>query len=329
VVWGGGYRADNSGSPAGYSEASFTPPFRTVSLFNVFVQDEIRISRSLLFTIGAKLEHNAYTGFETEPNARLAWAPPGGHYTIWASASKAIRQPSRSDNDVQSVLETIPLNAGSVEQLQLVGNPHTKVEQLRDYELGYRSDLTKNLSLDIATFLSFYHNLETIDPEAPIFISGSPLVIEIPFLYENEAHAMTWGGELFVTWKVSSHWRVAPGYSYLHALLRDDPGTNGIDNSNLATDFPRNMVQVRSLLTLPRHVEFDQSLHYTARLPGGTVPGHARVDVRVARKIGETIEISLVGQNLLRAMSLEYGNSLGVIGTESLRSVYGKITWHF
>jgi hypothetical protein len=89
------------------------------------------------------------------------------------------------------------------------------------------------------------------------------------------------------------------------------------------------MVQVRSLLTLPRHMEFDQSLHYTARLPGGTVPGHARVDVRVARKIGETIEISLVGQNLLRAMSLEYGNSLGVIGTESLRSVYGKITWHF
>ena len=328
IVWGGGYRADDLGAPPGYS-ASFTPPFRTVSLFNVFLQDEIRISNSLWFTIGAKLEHNSYTGFETEPSVRLAWAPPGSRYTIWAAASKAIRQPSRADDDVQSVLETIPLNAYSVEQLRLVGNPLLKAEELRDYELGYRSELTKTLSFDIAAFLSFYHNLETLDPEAPVFIPGSPLVIEIPLLYENQAHAMTWGGELFLTWKASSHWRIAPGYSYLHALLREDPTSNGTATSTLSTDFPRNMFQVRSLLTLPRHLEFDQSLYYTARVPGGTVPGHAKLDVRLARKIGESTEISLVGQNLLRARALEYGNSAGVIGTESVRSVYGKITWHF
>jgi iron complex outermembrane receptor protein len=328
VVWGGGYRADNTGATPGYA-ASFTPPYRTSSLFNVFLQDEIRISNAVWFTVGAKLEHNSYTGFETEPSARLVWSPPGSRQTIWAAASKAIRQPSREDVDVQSDLETIPLSANSVELLRLVGNPLVKAEELRDYELGYRSELTKTLSLDIASFLSFYHNLETIEPQAPIFIPDSPLVIEIPLLYENEAHAMTYGGELALTWKASSRWRIAPGYAYLHALLRQDPASTGQATSTLSTDFPQNMVQIRSLLTLPRNMEFDQSLYYTARLPGGSVPGHARLDLRLAKRIGERTEISLVGQNLLRARTLEYGDAPGVIGTEAVRSVLGKITWRF
>jgi iron complex outermembrane receptor protein len=328
IVWGLGYRADNTGAPLGYA-ASFTPPFRTASLFNVFLQDEIRISNALWFTIGAKLEHNSYTGFETEPSARMVWSPPGSRYTIWAAASKAIRQPSREDADVQSNLVTIPLSVASVEVVRLVGNPLLKAEELRDYELGYRTELTKTLSVDAASFLSFYHNLETIEPQAPIFIPGSPLVIEIPELYKNEGHAMTYGGELALTWKASSRWRIAPGYSYLHAVLRQDPTSIGQATANLSTDFPQNTVQIRSLLTLSRNVEFDQSLYYTARLPGGSIPGHARLDLRLAKRIGERTEISVVGQNLLQARTLEYGDSAGVIGTESVRSVYGKITWRF
>lgn len=328
MVWGFGYRADDVGIPAGYV-TSFTPPFRTVSLFNVFLQDEIRISASLWFTLGAKLEHNSYTGFETEPSARLVWSPPGSRHTIWAAASKAIRQPSRTEIDLEGQLASIPTGADSIEVIKLLGNPLVKAEELRDYELGYRSGLTKTLSLDVASFLSFYHHLETIEPQAPIVIPGSPLVIEIPFLYENEAHAMTWGGEAALTWKASSRWRLAPGYSYLHALLRQDPSSQGQATSALSTDFPQNIFQVRSLWTLSRKMEFDQSLYYTARLPGGSIPGHARMDLRLSRRIGESTEISVVGQNLLRARTLEYGNASGLIGAESIRGVYGKITWRF
>jgi iron complex outermembrane receptor protein len=328
IVWGGGYRSDNMGAAPGYATA-FTPSFRTTNLFSVFFQDEIRISNALRFTLGAKLEHNSYTGFETEPSARMVWSPSGSRHTIWASASKAIRQPSRADFDVEANLVTIPLSADSVEVVKLKGNPLVKAEELRDYELGYRAELTKTLSLDVASFLSFYHHLETIEPQAPVVIPGSPLVIEIPDLYENEAHAMTYGGELALTWKASSRWRLAPGYSYLHALVRQDPASTGQATATLSTDFPQNTFQIRSLLTLPRRVEFDQSLYYTARLPGGVVPRHVRVDIRLAKSFGERTEISVVGQNLLRPRSLDYGDSIGVIGTESVRSVFGKVTWRF
>ena len=43
----------------------------------------------------------------------------------------------------------------------------------------------------------------------------------------------------------------------------------------------------------------------------------------------ESTGIRVVGQNLLRARTLEFGNATGLIGTESVRSVYGKITWRF
>ena len=44
----------------------------------------------------------------------------------------------------------------------------------------------------------------------------------------------------------------------------------------------------------------EQNLSRTA---GGSIPGHTRLDLRLARRLGESAEISLVGQNLLRPRS--------------------------
>jgi len=328
IVWGLGYRVSNTAISPGYA-FTLSPLSRTDSLYSGFVQDEIRASDSLWFTIGCKLEHNAYTGADMEPSARLAWSPPRSRYTIWAAASKAIRQPSRADTDPQADVQTIPLTADSIQVLRLFGNPRIKNEELRDYELGYRSEFTKNLSLDVATFLSFYHHLQTIEPQPMVVIPGSPVQFEVPLLNDNKAHAVTYGGEVSLNWKVNARWRISPGYSYLHATVRQDPSSHGTPQFNFGSAFPQNMFQVRSSLNLSRRTEFDQSLYYTARLPGGSIPGHARLDLRLARHFGESVEISLVGQNLLRPRSTEYGDSSEFVGTQSLRSVYAQIMWRF
>jgi len=112
-------------------------------------------------------------------------------------------------------------------------------------------------------------------------------------------------------------------------MVRQDLTSQGLATAAIATDFPQHTLQIRSFFNISRNIEFDQSLYYTARLPGGAIPGHARVDLRVARRLGESAEISIVGQNLLRPRTLEYGDSLGVIGSQSVRSVYAKIMWRF
>ncbi len=210
------------------------------------------------------------------------------------------------------------------------GNPSIKDEEIRDYELGYRTEFTNKFSLDVATFLSFYRHLETVEPLPVVVIPGVPLEYLAPMIFDNKARATDYGGEVALKWQATPRWRIDPGYSYLHATLRQDPSSQGLPSYYLNNGFPQNMVQVRSQVNLSRRMEFDQSLYYTARLPGGgTVPGHARVDLRLARRLGELIEVSMVGQNLLRARAAEYGDSYGVIGTEVVRSVYAKVTWKF
>ncbi len=328
IVWGLGYRVSTSGVSPGYAVA-LSPPWRTDHLYSGFVQDEIRASDSLWLTVGCKLERNSYTGLEIEPSVRLAWSAPGSRNAIWAAASKANRQPARVDTGIRTDLRTIPITSDFIQVLRLSGNPRIKDEELRDYEVGYRSEITTTLSLDIATFLSFYRHLETVESQPPVVIQGSPVQLIVPLMFGNKASAVTYGGELSLRWKVTSRWRIRPGYSYLHATIRQDPSSHGAASLSLDTGFPQNMFQVRSSLNLPWSTEFDQSLYYTARLPGGSIPGHARLDLRLGRHFGERAEISLVGQNLLRSRSTEYGDSFSIVGTQSVRSVYGQIAWRF
>src|SRR5437773_5968670 len=75
IVYGAGYRLMQDrvkNTPA----ISFLPPNRDLQLFSGFVQDEITlVPERLKFTIGTKLEHNDFSGWEIQPSARLAWMP--------------------------------------------------------------------------------------------------------------------------------------------------------------------------------------------------------------------------------------------------------------
>lgn len=327
LVWGLGYRVYRSAIST-RPDLTFLPPSRTDQLFSAFLQDEISLSDSWWLTLGAKLEHNPYTGFQIEPSARLVWSPPGGRQTIWAAASRALRQPSRIDTSMQVVSST-PIGPNLVRTVEFLGNPDIQDEELRDYEAGFRAELSKTFSLDVSAFLSFYQHLETSRPLAPRVLPGPTTEIVAPLLCSNGASAVNYGGEAAATWAVTPRWRVSPGYAYLHANIRLDANSQDLVGSALATGFPEHTLELRSCLNVTRRLEFDQSYYYTARLPGGNIPGHGRLDLRLARTFGERLEISVVGQNLLRGRTLEFGDSFGVIGTEARRSIYGSVTWRF
>src|SRR5688572_15258115 len=80
---------------------SFDPTHRTASLYSAFVQDEIELVRDRLrLTMGTKIEHNDYTGWEVQPNARLSWSITK-RQTAWFAASRAISTPSRAEDDIR------------------------------------------------------------------------------------------------------------------------------------------------------------------------------------------------------------------------------------
>jgi iron complex outermembrane receptor protein len=274
------------------------------------------------------LEHNAYTGFEYEPSARLAWAL-SPRSTLWVSASRAIRQPSHQETSVNAELATYPLDADTIATLRLLGNPLLETETVLDYELGFRARLAKHASLDAATFLSSYGRLATLEPGVPVVIPEAAWVkVETPVVYRNMASALNYGGELSVNWNVSSTWRIVPAYSYLKVNIHPDPASQNLDRSSF-TAVPRQVYQVRSIWNITRRLEFDPSFSWVAKLPPTDIPAYARLDARLARRFGESVEISLVGQNLLRPGTIEFSSGTRVMATLAERSIYGRITWAF
>jgi iron complex outermembrane receptor protein len=328
IVWGTGFRSTRSGTPDG-NPISLSPAIRTDRLYSVFFQDEIALSASLWLTVGSKVEHNAFSGFEYEPSVRIAWTPTKRH-TFWAAASRAIRQPTRGETGVKVTLLEIPLDPYTQLTTRLYGNPNFRSEELRDAEVGYRAQWTKRLSLDLDAFLSSYHHLETLEAQPQVIdASALPVKIELPLIYGNLAQATTYGGEVSIEWIPSSRWRIQPGYALLHINERTEPGSTDVLSRGVALDSPQHSFQIRSSITLTRSLEWGQTVYWTGKLPDGSVPNHTRLDTRLSWKLGERTVISVVGQNLLRPGFLEFTDTYQIAGGQARRSIFGKITWAF
>lgn len=328
IVWGFGYRVMRSGVPPGYI-VSLNPPLQTDSLYSGFIQDEIEVAHNLWLTPGIKVEHNAYTGFEFEPSMRLAWAPDP-RQTFWAAASRAIRQPSRQESGIDAQMTQTAIDPFTTLSVRLYGNPHFRSEELRDVEIGYRREWTKTISTDATMFFSSYRHLWTIEPKAmAILPQPAGVLIEQPLMYDNQAHARSFGAELAVNYSVNSRWRISPGYSFLRIDGRLEPGSHDTSSLPLYSDTPKHMFQIRSSANLSRRIQWDQTLYWYGKTANRAVGQHARLDTRLAWKWGERTEFSVVGQNLLRPGTVEFADSYQLVEAQAQRSVFGKVTWTF
>ena len=324
VVWGLGYRAISDQYTLGFN-VTFLPPHHTENLFSTFFEDEIKVTSSLSLTLGSKFEHNAYTGFEFEPGAQLVWNIFRRN-ALWASAARAIRQPSRRDYGIDADLAVIPLNYNNYGVLELRGNPQTISEQLKDFELGYRTQLGKSFSIDAVAFLSFYRRLASVAPGTPFFTTqdGTPHLV-LPLVLGYGGRSDNHGAEIFAHWSVNRRWQLIPGFSWLNMGLAD-PGQGGITVRDTANS-PTRSFQLRSSVNLTRRLEWDASLSSVSHI--GSVPGYARPDTRLGWRVGESFEVSIVGQNLLTPRHFEFPDQYSILSTPVERSVSVKVTVRF
>jgi iron complex outermembrane recepter protein len=322
VVWGLGTRLIDSNYGSGYY--TILPSHRFDHLFTAFLQDEVKITKSLSLTIGSKVEHNDFTGFEYDPSAQLVWAPTKKQ-AVWLSIARALQEPNALAVGFQSDFASIP-DGSTFAVLRIVGNPNLKPEELRDVEAGYRAQLNKRLSLDMTAFAGLYRDLEILAPQAPISASqqGTPYLV-LPEIFANGASARTYGVEFSGTWNATRRWRISPEYSF----FREDPSGDVADLQEPANASPRHQFLVRSFLDLPHHLEWDNTFGYVSGLTYATIPSHTRMDTRLGWRIGEFVELSVVGQNLFTPGHIEFQSFYGTNETLAQRSVFAKVTWRF
>ena len=315
VTWGLGYRRTEDAvvnAPA----LGFSPAALNQNLYSAFVQDEAELLSNLSFTLGTKLEHNDYTGFEFEPDARLSWILKSSQ-SIWAAVSRAVRTPSRIDHD---------LTEGTPPYLEILkGSSDFTSEALIAYELGYRAQLNSQFTTSVSTFYNQYNDVRSTS-----FTPGTIL----PFYFQNNLEGDTYGMEFSGNYQVSQDWSLHAGYTLLRENLRVKPGQYDLSGALNETADPKHQVSIRSSLNLPARVQFDAALRWIDTLvinngpTPGTVPSYFELNARLAWHASDRLELSLTGQNLLHDHHTEYGFP-DPMRAEIERSVYGKLSWRY
>jgi iron complex outermembrane recepter protein len=330
IVWGLTYRYSASRSD-GILGISLVPADLSTQLFSSFIQDEIAIVPDRLFlTVGAKLEHNYYTGFGAMPNARVVWIPTQRR-TLWAAISKTERTPAEIDAALRATFGVIPGPGGIPALLTLFGNPQIDNEESTVYELGYRTMVSQQLSIDFSTYYNNNSRQQTKEPFTPFFVDAPSPHLVIPLISGNLMHGEVHGMEIGMNWKANRRWTLSSGYAFEQIHMHLAPtsrDTNSVSQAQGST--PVNAAQLRSHFVLAPGLTWDTSGYFVGRLTDPRVPSYTRVDTGLSWEIGERIGLSLVGQNLLRDQQEEFVDFTGGSRTTLIkRGAYAKVEWRF
>ncbi|MDM8549029.1 TonB-dependent receptor [Desulfobacterales bacterium HSG2] len=331
IVWGLGYRFITDKffcKDEDMIQVGMTPITLDQSLYSAFLQDEIRlIPDRLILTIGSKIEHNDYTGFEIQPSIRFLWTPKDRH-TIWGAVSRAVRTPSRYERNIKEtsgivtpdhpILEKLfPGKAGSV---NVSGNEDLNSETLMAYEFGYRLKPSASLWLDTTAFYYDYDELIGYRQGEPHTKTEPSPHYVIPYYFKNNMKGEAYGVEIAADWQAVPWWRLRASYSYLKA--KQYGSVTGKDFEPEGSN-PNNQFSTRSFMDITKQLSFDLWLRYVDSLSENDVDSYITLDARLSWKPLENLELSVVGQDILEERHQEFSSF------EIEREVYFKADWRF
>jgi iron complex outermembrane receptor protein len=328
LTWGLGARVSPSNAIQSSPSVNVLPNKQTDSIYSSFLQYELPLfGDKVKLTAGSKFEHTNFSGFDYQPSVRVLWSPTA-HQSAWLATTRAVRTPSRVDQDVQF---NILVQATPTPPIffQIQGDPNLKPEQLIAYEAGYRVQASRKLYFDLATFFNTYNDLQGYGPLS-LAVSTDPPPIDylIVLPYANVIEGRSIGTEVNPTWDVTRWWQLRGTYSLLHMDLRDKPGFTDVGNllSTYLGSSPTHVANIQSIFNLPKHFEFSQTYRYVSELPEYSVHPYNTADARIGRAMGEGFRFAVVGQNLLRPSHPEFGGDPGpLVGIK--RTVFASLSW--
>ena len=350
LVWGLGYRTT-------WYEVKNTPYMhllegkdsKQTELFSAFIQDDITLNDQWTFTLSSRFEHNSFTGYEVQPNARLTWRPAENR-TFWAALSRAVKTPSISETALQTDGITIAEEDTRTFLLPIRGNPKLESEKLTALEVGYREQFGNSFRIDVTAFYNQYEDIIAyVDiNNCPNGSSTSPFYsiqnlcsntdlnvgfFEIPTTLINGLDVKTYGLEVIADWQAKDWWKLQFTYSWLQTEALPNQANISFlkGNETIVEELSaRHTANIRSTMNLPNQWYFDFWVRYMDELKDARIGANTSVDIRLAKKYGDNLEFSLVGQNLFRNHHREFYEPLsGMAPTETQESWYAQIRWQF
>jgi iron complex outermembrane recepter protein len=311
-IWGANYRHINDAvsRTVGYV---LLPRQLDFALGSLFAQHEVTSSNSdWRLTSGLRVEHNHFSGWESQPHVRLAWRPDPAH-TLWASVARSTRTPSRLETGYFAPVQPPHHTAA---------DPHLRSEILEAAELGWRSLLRPNLALTTTLFEHRYDFLVTIEP--------TPVVAN---QVSNAAAGRSRGIEAFMEWDVTSWWRLRAGG---FVIDQDTWVRRGRYDHNLAmseVSFPAHQGQLQNTFWMGDRLTLWFGLRRVAKVTAfegrrfvDPVPAYTELDARIGWRVRPGFEVSVKGLGLLNDSHPEFG---GAARREIPRSFHLLLQWEY
>lgn len=322
VIWGLGYRFIGNETEQTTPLIQVRDGHLDLQVFSAFIQDEFKlIPDKLTLTAGTKLEHNDFTGFEVQPSVRAVFKPTENQ-TLWAAISRAVRTPDileSSDMFAVQLGQPIP-GPGGPYVPRIVGTDDPASEVLWAYEVGYRIQPEKRVNVDVALFYNDYDRIIDFATTPDNLVPGVPDgTAEFPLT--NLRSGQTYGGEASITVEPVEHWRLSASYALLLADIDGAVPTGGPDMAET-----QQQAILRSNFDYGR-ASIDAQLRAVDQEEG--VPGYVTADMRLSYRPTDTLELSLVGQNLLDAGHREATQFFGTTNGTVPRGFYARVTWNF
>ncbi|MGF1483597.1 MAG: TonB-dependent receptor plug domain-containing protein [Opitutales bacterium] len=311
LTFGAGYRLDWDDT-RGNLLISVEPTEDSRHTFNVFVQDRFTVIPDKLFAIGGfKFEYHSFVGPVYQPDAKLLFTPTQNQ-TYWASVAHAVRVPTRADRALRGFAAGFP-------PIPLMSDVNVQEESVTSYEVGGRVRLKKKVSFDAAAFFSTYQDLI-----GPTTIMGVRTSTDV-------GDADTYGFEIGTDYVPFEELSFRGAYSLWKSDFDGDP----LARASFEAQETKSPEQQFSLLTTwqpVKQLELSSVLRYYDQLenaPGVAIDSYLQADLRAAWRPSDSVEISVVGRNLLDASQQETFMVNTAIPVEVPREVYVQATFEF
>ncbi|MBB35776.1 MAG: hypothetical protein CME88_10175 [Hirschia sp.] len=320
-VYGAAYRhsADDTSIHGQYT---YNPRSFEGDWTSIFGQVDIAVIPDRLHVLlGARTETSPYSDWETQPSLRAIWLGKS-NWSVWSAISKAVRPPGRLETSLDATIQTIePYNPGNPTPLpldiRLVSDRDYEVEEMIAYEMGARKTWADGSRLDIAAYQQVYEKLILVESGslAPVYTQypdGNvyPTSLEYILTITNTSRGGRLSGlEASYTRDITDHWSMALAGDWrdndLKYLQINPSGQPDPDNRISYGDSPGWQLSLRNDFELSSSIDASIWLRHVPELDLQRAPAYTDLDLRVSWRPSDTLEVSLVGENLLEDKRLE------------------------
>jgi iron complex outermembrane receptor protein len=319
IVWGLDYTRDMYDStPTKEGEQSATFPTGYANdQGSAFIEDEITLADNLWYTIGYRGHYNELTNFDWAGSTALVWEFTPKHF-LRAAISKAFRRPT--------LWEEFEIDSAAWGKF---GNDSLRNEEEVSYELGYRGQWTKDLSVNIEGYINKTKDLISLATlTSPAWHQQ----------FENVYDVTTYGLETSVDWKPVDWWLIRGFHTYMHQTDRNQLTGWGNDKMEIELS-PQQRAGLTNRFYLDKSTTLNTQLYWTE---GGATQSldhiektgpFYRLDVRLARRFwNDTAEIAIGATNLFDKSHPEGGydwTGPSPVLTEVPRQLYFQFFYKF